>query len=111
MGQSRDDESEEWFDRGNVLSKLGRYEEAISSYDRAIEIKPDKHEAWSSRGITIGILHGYQAEINSHHQAFQHIHPDTHPEGWGFLQHLIGRTHYQEGNDRLYRVSIDDRCL
>ena len=30
-----------WYNRGNALSKLGRYEEAIASYDRAIKINPD----------------------------------------------------------------------
>jgi len=37
---------EAWHNRGIALDNLGRDEEAIASYDRALEIKPDKHEAW-----------------------------------------------------------------
>jgi tetratricopeptide (TPR) repeat protein len=31
---------------GAVLSSLGRYEEAIKSYEEAIRIKPDYFDAW-----------------------------------------------------------------
>ncbi len=92
-----------WSNRGFSLGNLGRYEDEITSFDKAIGFKPDYHQAWHGRAVAIGILHGYQSEINAYHQAFQHIHPDTHPEGWGYLQHRIGCTHYQEGKDRLFR--------
>ena len=36
---------------GNVLKKLGRNEEAIKDYSRAIEINPQKDEAYFSRGL------------------------------------------------------------
>ncbi|MGK7929215.1 MAG: tetratricopeptide repeat protein, partial [Spirulina sp.] len=29
------------YNRGNALSYLGRYEEAIASYDKAVEINPN----------------------------------------------------------------------
>jgi tetratricopeptide (TPR) repeat protein len=29
-------------------------EEAIASYDKALEIKPDYHEAWYNRGFALG---------------------------------------------------------
>jgi Flp pilus assembly protein TadD len=35
------------------LGKLGRLEEAIASYDQALEIKPDKDEAWNNRGYAL----------------------------------------------------------
>ena len=38
-----------WYNRGIALAKLGRYEEEIASYDRAVEIKPDLHEAWYNK--------------------------------------------------------------
>ncbi len=91
-----------WHGRGVALIRLGRSEEALASDERAIELEPNNYEAWHNRGIAIGILHGYQPEINAYHQAFKHIQPDTHPEGWGYLQHRIGRTHYKEGKNRLF---------
>jgi tetratricopeptide (TPR) repeat protein/CHAT domain-containing protein len=95
------DDHKSWSNRGSVLHFLGRYPEAIANFDRAIEINPDLHEAWSNRGIVIGILHGYQAEIKAYQAAFQHIHSETQPEGWGILQLQIGRTYYDEGNNQL----------
>jgi tetratricopeptide (TPR) repeat protein len=101
------DYHEFWSNRGVSLGNLGRYADAIASHDRAIEIKPDKHEDWSSRGFMFGGRDGYQAEINAYREAFKYIQPETHPEGWGFLQHIIGRTHHNEGNNQLlnYRRS------
>ncbi|MDY6786372.1 MAG: tetratricopeptide repeat protein [Cyanobacteriota bacterium] len=29
---------------------MGRYEEAVASYDAALKIKPEYHEAWYNRG-------------------------------------------------------------
>ena len=34
------------YSEGVILSALGRYEEAIESYDEAIRIKPDYFDAW-----------------------------------------------------------------
>jgi len=42
-----------WDNRGVALNNLKRYEEAIDSCDRALEIKPDFHKAWDNRGITL----------------------------------------------------------
>jgi CHAT domain-containing protein len=96
------DDHDTWHNRGVALGNSGRYEEAIASYDKAIELKPDDHDTWYGRGVAIGILHGYQAKIKALHEAFQHIHSETHPKGWGFLHHRIGRTHYDEGKKQLF---------
>ena len=39
------DFEEAWYNRGIALCKLGRYEEAVESCDKAIEIKPDDEDA------------------------------------------------------------------
>ncbi|HAC62764.1 MAG TPA: hypothetical protein DCF68_04330, partial [Cyanothece sp. UBA12306] len=41
------------FYRGYALGRLGRYEEAIASYDKALEIQPDYHEAIDNRQIAM----------------------------------------------------------
>ncbi|MEM1369089.1 MAG: TIR domain-containing protein [Cyanobacteria bacterium P01_H01_bin.15] len=46
----------EIFQTAFKLQELGRNEEAISSFDRALEIKPDDHGAWNNRGIALGNL-------------------------------------------------------
>ncbi|NCQ99530.1 MAG: tetratricopeptide repeat protein, partial [Microcystis aeruginosa L211-101] len=64
----------------NALVNLGRYEEAIASYDQALEFKPDKHEAWTNRGIALGNLGRYEEAIASYDRALE-IKPDDH-EAW-----------------------------
>jgi len=41
-------EARELMDKGYSLTALGRYEEALESYDRAIDLQPDY--AWRGRG-------------------------------------------------------------
>ena len=38
-----------WYYRGIALHHLGRNEQAIASYDKAIEIKPDLQDAWYNK--------------------------------------------------------------
>ena len=56
---------------GNALYDLGRYEEAIVSYDKALEIKPDLHEAWYNRGIALGNLGRLEEAIASYDKALE----------------------------------------
>ena len=67
----------ECFNCGNTLNLLGRYEEAIASYDKAIQFKPDYHEAWNSRGNVLGVLERYEEAIASFEKALK-IKPDYH---------------------------------
>ena len=61
--------------QGNELFNLGRYEEAITSYDNALKINPDDHLAWNNRGIALGNLGRHEEAISSYDQALK-IKPD-----------------------------------
>ncbi len=50
-------------DKGAALAKLGRYEEAISCYEHALEIDPKDAGAWSNKGATLGDLGRYEEMI------------------------------------------------
>jgi tetratricopeptide (TPR) repeat protein len=76
------DESEEWFDRGIELFELGRYEEAIASFDRVIKIQPDSYEAWCKRGIALFNIGRHEDTLFSCEQAIE-INPDF-LEAWLF---------------------------
>jgi tetratricopeptide (TPR) repeat protein len=38
-----------WYQKGKILSGLKKYQDAISSFEKAIELKPDFYPAWDSR--------------------------------------------------------------
>ncbi len=42
--------------RGVVLDKLGRYEEALESYDQAIKLNPNHAKAYHNKSIALGKL-------------------------------------------------------
>lgn len=50
---ARVDEPESAFDRGNALIMLGKYDDAIASYDRALQFEPDWKEAIENRAIAV----------------------------------------------------------
>jgi serine/threonine protein kinase len=72
--------SEICFRQGNKLLKLKNYEEAISSYDKAIAIKPDFHEALYRQGVALRQLHRYTEAIAAYDKAIA-IKPDNH-QAW-----------------------------
>jgi len=41
-------------------------EEAIASYDKALQIKPEFHEAWYNRGVALKELGQLEKAIASH---------------------------------------------
>ncbi len=65
---------------GNPFYNLGRKEDAISSYDKAIEFKPDLHEAWFNRGNALSDLGRNEDAISSYDKAIE-LKPDLH-EAW-----------------------------
>jgi tetratricopeptide (TPR) repeat protein len=72
--------SQLWHEKGLIHAMGKEYEQAIASYDQALEIKPDDHEAWYNRGIALGNLGRYEEAIASYDRALE-IKPDYH-EAW-----------------------------
>ncbi|WP_420372240.1 tetratricopeptide repeat protein, partial [Microcystis aeruginosa] len=72
--------SELWHKKGLIHGTGKEYEQAIASYDRALEFKPDDHEAWNNRGIALGNLGRFEQAIASYDRALE-IKPDKH-EAW-----------------------------
>jgi tetratricopeptide (TPR) repeat protein len=97
---------EAWISTGIDLFEQERYEEAISSFDRAIEIKPDYHEIWYCRGCALRDLGRYEEAITSYDRAIE-IKPDK--KSWycrGCALRDLGR--YEEAITSCDRaISID----
>lgn len=73
--------SEAWINQGIVLEKLGRHEEALESFTKATELKPDYFEACFYRGIALGRdLGRYEEALESLTKATE-LKPDN-PEAW-----------------------------
>ncbi|MEM9276152.1 MAG: tetratricopeptide repeat protein, partial [Cyanobacteria bacterium P01_F01_bin.143] len=66
---------EAWYNRGIALKNLGRLEEALTSYEKALDIKPDKDEAWYNRGNALFNLGRLEEAIASYEKALD-IKPD-----------------------------------
>jgi len=69
--------AETWYNQGNKLLNANKYSEAIASYEKAIEIKPDFHDTWNWKGIALYELQRYSEAIASYEKAIE-IKPDFH---------------------------------
>jgi tetratricopeptide (TPR) repeat protein len=72
--------SELWHKKGLIHAMGKEHEQAIASFDRALEIKPDYHQAWYNRGVALHKLGRFAEEIASFDRALE-IKPDLH-EAW-----------------------------
>jgi tetratricopeptide (TPR) repeat protein len=45
-----------WYNKGVALVDLGKYEEALVYFDKAIELNPNDAEVWDNKGIALGHL-------------------------------------------------------
>ncbi|MEQ8383383.1 MAG: tetratricopeptide repeat protein [Coleofasciculus sp. A1-SPW-01] len=57
--------------KGYALHKLGNLKEAITNYDKGLELKPNNYEAWSNRGSALRDLGHNKEAIISHDKAIQ----------------------------------------
>jgi len=68
-------EAWELVNKGFSLGKLGKPQEAIACYDRAIEIDPGDALAWNNKGITLAMLGKDQEAIACYDRALE-INPE-----------------------------------
>jgi tetratricopeptide (TPR) repeat protein len=85
------------------------YEEAIASYDRAIEIKPDDNEAWHNRGYVLDSSGRYEEAIASYDRAIE-IKPDYQIAWYNRGNTLVRLGRYEEAlasYDRAIEIKPD----
>ena len=49
-----------WFSKGKILSNLGKLEESLICFDRAIALKPNYYEAWCEKGVVLEQLERWE---------------------------------------------------
>ncbi|MBD2774430.1 serine/threonine-protein kinase [Iningainema tapete] len=85
----------ELYKQANTLYELQRYKDALSSYEKAVEIRPDYAPAWSGQAKTLLALKTYKEALSAYDKAIQ-INP-LYTEAWsgrGFVLNKLQR--YQE---------------
>jgi tetratricopeptide (TPR) repeat protein len=99
-----------FFNVANGLEEPDHYEEAIASYDKAIEFKPDYPDAWYNRGAALGKLECFEEAIASYDQAL--VIKDDYLNAWnnrGIALYELGR--YEEAlasYDKALVIKDDD---
>ncbi len=68
-------DEKEWFNKGNGLAKLKRYEEAIKACEEAIEINPKNDKAWVNKGFYLAKHKRYKEAIKAYKKAIK-INPE-----------------------------------
>jgi len=82
-------ESVDWFQKGYCLNALGRYEEALSSYDRSIHLEPEVSSAWNNRGATLANLGRLQEALECYDEAIK-LDPES-AFAWGNRGIALGK--------------------
>jgi len=60
-----------WFKQGVDLDRIGRYEEALGLYDKAIEINPQYAQAWYNKGVALDRLGKYEEALDAFDRAIK----------------------------------------
>lgn len=69
------DNAEDWFNKGWCLGILGRWNEALASLEKVIELEPDNEIAWADRGTALGYLERHNEALVSFEKAIE-LNPD-----------------------------------
>lgn len=83
------------YKKANTFYELQRYEDALSNYQKAVEIKPEYARAWNGQAKVMYELNSYQEALSAYDKAIQ-IEPD-YQDSWsgrGFVLNKLQR--YQE---------------
>lgn len=99
----------ELYQRGDTFLELKRYDDALASYNRAVELRPEYAAAWNGKGNTLLALKRYEEARNAYDKAIQ-IQPD-YAEAWiGRGNALDSLQQYKEAInsfDRALEVKFD----
>ncbi|AFZ19226.1 TPR repeat-containing protein [Allocoleopsis franciscana PCC 7113] len=62
---------EDWLEQGYCLGVLGRIEEALASFSKAIKLDPNEPIAWFNRGIALRCLERYEEALASFNKGLE----------------------------------------
>lgn len=94
-----------FYNRGEKLKKLERYEEAIAAYEQAIKIQPKYYEAWYAKGYSLYRLQRYEEAIASYEKVIQ-LQPEE-PMAWYIRGLILGELQRYEEAIASYDKAIE----
>ncbi|MEW6618965.1 MAG: tetratricopeptide repeat protein [bacterium] len=103
--KERPDLAKEWVDKGVELGTLGRYEEALTAYEKAIELEPDDAWAWRGKGYALGELGRYEEALVATEKAIE-LKPDM-AEAWNNKGWILGKLGRYEEELAAYEKAIE----
>ena len=74
------DDPDSWYSKANEMVKAGNNEDAITAYEKAIELNPAHISAWNNKGIAMFRLKRYDEAINCYDKAIE-LNPN-HANAW-----------------------------
>ncbi|MFL5626289.1 MAG: tetratricopeptide repeat protein [Ktedonobacteraceae bacterium] len=63
--------SKQWFNEGNGLYNIQRYEAAVMAYEHAIHLNPSFADAYTNKGISLNDLNRYKEAVAAYEQAIR----------------------------------------
>jgi tetratricopeptide (TPR) repeat protein len=63
--------AEIWFNKGNLLDDIGKYEEAVECYDKAILLNANVAEYWNNKATSLYNLNKFEESMNHYQMAIK----------------------------------------
>jgi tetratricopeptide (TPR) repeat protein len=102
-----------WNNKGVVQTKLGKYNEAIDCFDKALKVNPGISNIWLNRGIALVKLNEFEEAMDCFDRALQ-LNPNNEPakrrrnKCWYKWKTLESREHIVLGSGRHRHSSMTD---
>jgi len=97
--------SDSWLDAGQELSERGYYEEALSAYDKAIQLGPRNADAWLGKGDVLKALFKNDSELSAPPEAVGY--DLYYADYWSWRATTLSTMRRVEDASKAYEVAVE----